>query len=230
MKPVFSKGGLCEVETGQSNIIMDIEESRGTEIAQETMPVELPIRGDPFTEFQLELSFPKGHPLFILNGRKLQLLQPLDRDKDNLSHIVFQVTCTNKKRTIPVIVRVSDVNDNAPEFINTPYEVAISELSPVGTTVFTGLKAVDPDAGANGLVEYRVVPARVAAGRANERLSVADGSQYFAINLPHQGQVTVAKALDYERTQRYLLTVVASEPKLVIGAGIESPNPLQIHL
>lgn len=61
------------------------------EISQETMPSELPVRGDPFTEVQLELSFPKGRPLFILNGRKLQLLQPLDRDKDNLSHIVFQV-------------------------------------------------------------------------------------------------------------------------------------------
>lgn len=84
------------------------------------------------------------------------------------------------------------------------------QLSPVNTTVFTGLKAVDPDAGANGLVEYRVVPGRPATGRSTERLAVADGSQYFAINLPHQGQVTVAKPLDYERTQRYLLTIVAS--------------------
>lgn len=212
LHPVFGKNGLCEVETGQSNIIMDIEESRGTEISQETMPTELPIRGDPFTEVQLELSFPKGKPLFILNGRKLQLLQPLDRDKDNLSHIVFQVTCTirgtNKKRTIPVIVRVSDVNDNAPVFLNTPYEVSASELSPVGTTVFTGLKAVDPDAGANGLVEYRIVPGLPIS---EERVTVADGYQYFAINLPHQGQITVAKSLDYERTQRYLITVVASD-------------------
>ncbi|XP_024216302.1 cadherin-99C, partial [Halyomorpha halys] len=209
----LGKNGPCEVENGQSNIIMDIEESRGTEISQETTPLELPIRGDPFTEVQLELVFPKGNPLFILNGRKLQLLQPLDRDVDNLSHIVFQVTCTvrgtNKKRTIPVIVRVSDINDNPPVFQNTPYEVSVSELSPVGTTIFTGLKATDPDAGANGLVEYRVV--KGSAGGAEERLTVADGSQHFAINLPHQGQVTVARPLDYEKTQRYLITVVASD-------------------
>ena len=47
--------------------------------------------------------------------------------------IYFQLTCSvknkNKKRTIPVIVRVSDINDNAPHFINTPYETTVSEVS-----------------------------------------------------------------------------------------------------
>lgn len=46
---------------------------------------------------------------------------------------VFQLSCTvkstNKKRTIPVIVRVSDINDNAPKFINTPYETTVPEVS-----------------------------------------------------------------------------------------------------
>lgn len=45
---------------------------------------------------------------------------------------VLQLTCTvkssNKKRTIPVIVRVSDVNDNAPMFLHTPYETTVSEV------------------------------------------------------------------------------------------------------
>lgn len=45
----------------------------------------------------------------------------------------FQLSCTvkqtNKKRTIPVIVRVSDINDNAPKFINTPYETTVPEVS-----------------------------------------------------------------------------------------------------
>lgn len=105
----------CEVETGQTNIIMDMEESRGnceyigpliiiepplqhiilsfihTAISQRTNPPDLPIYGDPNTEIALELVFPKGNPMFILNEKKLQLLQPLDRDEENLSHIVFQV-------------------------------------------------------------------------------------------------------------------------------------------
>jgi hypothetical protein len=46
---------------------------------------------------------------------------------------LLQLTCTvkatNKKRSIPVIVRVSDNNDNAPHFENTPYETTVSEVS-----------------------------------------------------------------------------------------------------
>ncbi|XP_017487565.1 PREDICTED: cadherin-related family member 1-like, partial [Rhagoletis zephyria] len=100
-------------------------------IGQQTTPPELPIYGDPYTEIALDLVFPKGNPTFLLEGKKLQLLQPLDRDEENLSHIVFQVSCTiratNKRRNIPIIVRVSDVNDNAPRFMNTPYEVTVPE-------------------------------------------------------------------------------------------------------
>lgn len=103
---------------------------------QQTVPPELPIAGDPFTEIVLDLVFPKGRTLFILNGKKLQLLEPLDRDAENISHVVFQLTClvksSHKKRTIPVIVRVSDVNDNAPQFINTPYETTVSEVRTFG--------------------------------------------------------------------------------------------------
>lgn len=88
-------------------------------------------------------------------------------------------------------------------------------MAPVGTTVFQGLKAVDIDAGVNGLVEYTVVPGEgkeleTNQGTGRQRISVADGAEYFAINLPHQGQVTVNRTLDFERIQRYLVTVVAS--------------------
>lgn len=60
-------------------------------VGQRTIPAELPINGDPTTEINLELIFAKGNPTFALNGKTLQLLHPLDRDEENLSHIVFQV-------------------------------------------------------------------------------------------------------------------------------------------
>jgi protocadherin-15 len=62
------------------------------EVSQSTSPAELPIVGDPFRDVTLDLVFPKDKSVFILNGKKLQLLEPLDRDEDNLSHIVFQVS------------------------------------------------------------------------------------------------------------------------------------------
>lgn len=90
-----------------------------------------------------------------------------------------------------------------------------SQLTPVGTTIFQGVHAKDVDAGVNGLVEYFIVPGDGKGlgtddGVGRNRINVADGVGYFSINLPHQGQVTVNRSLDFERTQRYLVTIVAS--------------------
>jgi protocadherin-15 len=60
-------------------------------IDQRTVPGELPVSGDPYNETMLELIFPGRAPLFRLEGKKLRLLEPLDRDDENLSHVVFQV-------------------------------------------------------------------------------------------------------------------------------------------
>jgi hypothetical protein len=89
------------------------------------------------------------------------------------------------------------------------------QLTPVGTTIFQGVHAKDVDAGVNGLVEYFIVPGDGKGlgtddGVGRNRINVADGVGYFSINLPHQGQVTVNRSLDFERTQRYLVTIVAS--------------------
>nr|CAD7570574.1 unnamed protein product [Timema californicum] len=194
------------------------------------------------------------------------------------STLTCTVVATNKKRTIPVIIRVSDINDNPPVFVKTPYHTSVSEgsyqtsvfevsltdlelqrsyqtsvlevsltnferqrsyqtsvlevsltnferqrsnqtsvleLTPVGTTIFQGVQAEDPDAGVNGQVDYHVVPGDgvglgLDGGVGRDRLNVADGAGFFSINLPHQGQVTVNRSLDYEKTQRYLVTIVAS--------------------
>ena len=53
---------------------------------------------------------------------------------------IIQVTCTvvstGKRRTIPVIVRVNDLNDNSPEFKGTPYTIDIPENTPVNSIVY----------------------------------------------------------------------------------------------
>ncbi|XP_020300052.1 cadherin-99C isoform X2 [Pseudomyrmex gracilis] len=186
----------------------------------------------------LELIF-QGKPLFKLNGKKLQLLEPLDRDDANLSHRVFQLSCTvkstNKKRTIPTIVRVSDINDNAPKFINTPYETTVPELTPVGSTIFKNVVATDADVGVNGIVEYSIAPGNDSRVVSNEgvgrnRITTADGYGYFSINLPHQGQVTVNRTLDYERIQRYLVTILASDRALNVSERFTSTTTLTVNI
>ncbi|XP_053680241.1 cadherin-99C [Anopheles nili] len=232
---IEAKLQLCEVETGQSSIILDIEESRGSSVAQLTNPPELPISGDPNDDITLELVFPKGKPTFLLDGKSLRLIHPLDRDEENLSHIVFQITCmvrsTRRKRNIPIIVRVSDVNDNPPMFINTPYEATVPESTPVGTTIFRSIQASDKDAGVNGLVEYFIVEgSQNISDISPNTLTAADGFGVFAIAYPHQGQVTVVKTLDYERTQRYYLTIVASDRARNASERLSATTTLTIDI
>lgn len=61
-------------------------------MGQETTPPELPIFGDVGTDISLELVFPKIEPVFSLDNKTLKLLGPLDRDKENLGHLIFQVS------------------------------------------------------------------------------------------------------------------------------------------
>lgn len=88
----------------------------------------------------------------------------------------------------------------------------------MGTTVFQGLRATDADTGVNGLVEYFVTPgdASVAAEASSSSGRVADGYGVFTIRLPHQGQVVLNRSLDFERTQKYLVTIVAAVSLLLL--------------
>ncbi|CAH1132181.1 unnamed protein product [Ceutorhynchus assimilis] len=235
--PLIQCKGLCEVENGTSNIIVDIEESRDSSISQETIPKELPIVGEPNVDIFLELSFPRGPPLFFLNEKKLQLLAPIDRDEDSNSHIVFQLICTikstHKVKSIPVIVRLTDINDNSPQFIGIPYETSISELTPIGTTIYQNINAKDKDTGVNGQVEYSIIKGSspiADEGIGRQRIHSEDGYGYFAINYPHQGQVTVNRTLDFEKTQRYYVTILATDKAKDESQRLTSTTTLIVNI
>ncbi len=69
---------------------------------------------------------------FRLEGKRLVLARPLDRDESDLSSIMLQVTCTTlssgRRRTIPVVLTIADLNDNGPVFVGEPYVVTIPEV------------------------------------------------------------------------------------------------------
>uniref|UniRef100_A0A8C6YCH2 Protocadherin related 15 n=1 Tax=Naja naja TaxID=35670 RepID=A0A8C6YCH2_NAJNA len=87
----------------------------------------------------------------------------LDRDPPvSIQSIVVQVQCINRKvgtiinHEVRIVVR--DRNDNSPQFQQEQYYVTVNELTPVGTTIFTGFSgnrgATDIDDGPNGQIEY----------------------------------------------------------------------------
>lgn len=92
----------------------------------------------------------------------------------------MQISCTDrrnpaagkqaKKVIIPVLVKVLDLNDNAPKFSAPIYAAQIDELAPVGSVVLDSVYAVDLDSANNGQVEYSLVGPSPGQHQANQRL------------------------------------------------------------
>ncbi|XP_051474350.1 protocadherin-15 isoform X1 [Apus apus] len=134
----------------------------------------------------------------------------LDRDPPvSIQSIVVQVQCVNKKvgtvinHEVRIVVR--DRNDNSPQFQQQRYHVAVNELTPVGTTIFTGFSgnngATDIDDGPNGQIEY------VIQYNPNDKAS----NRTFDIPLTLSGAVVLRERLNYEEKTRYFVIVQAND-------------------
>ncbi|XP_030298236.1 protocadherin-15 isoform X6 [Sparus aurata] len=134
----------------------------------------------------------------------------LDRDPPNyITTIVVQVQCTNELvgtvilHEVRIVVR--DKNDNTPRFQQPRYYVAVNELTPVGTTIFTGFSgnngATDIDDGPNGHIEYSILY-NPNDPESNRTVSVANTLS---------GHIILAERLNYEERTRYLVLVQAND-------------------
>lgn len=83
--------------------------------------------------------------------RELSLTEPLDRE--NIDHHQIRIIASNfknppnqfsEKSTLIVNIKVNDVNDNPPKFVDVPYEVGISEKDYIGKPIYY-FNATDPD-------------------------------------------------------------------------------------
>ncbi|XP_057214580.1 protocadherin-15b [Triplophysa rosa] len=139
----------------------------------------------------------------------------LDRDPPSyIQSIVVQVQCTNELvgtvilHEVRIVVR--DRNDNLPRFQQPRYYLAINELTPVGTTIFSGFTgnngAVDIDDGPNGQIEYTI--------QYNPKDQTTNRT--FDIPLTLSGSVVLRERLNYEEITRYLV---------IIQANDRAPNP-----
>ncbi|XP_017781597.1 PREDICTED: cadherin-89D, partial [Nicrophorus vespilloides] len=139
----------------------------------------------------------------------LLLARPLEDlvDTDNPQNVLkFRLMCDYDddedviSSSLSVTVYVEDINDHSPVFQEAPYHVTVEEVTPVGLTIFRGIKAGDRDKPntPNSDVQYAIT-----AG--NERGK-------FALDSSHQAYLVLKKALDYDSGDReFLLTVTASD-------------------
>uniref|UniRef100_A0A452IYD2 Protocadherin-15 n=1 Tax=Gopherus agassizii TaxID=38772 RepID=A0A452IYD2_9SAUR len=189
------------------------EESRNGTILVDSMLIKGTAGGtDPTIELSLKDNIdywvildPISQRLYLNSTGRL-----LDRDPPmSIQSIVVQVQCINKKvgtviyHEVRIVVR--DRNDNSPRFQKQRYYVAVNELTPVGTTIFTGFSgnngALDIDDGPNGQIEY------VIQYNPNDPTS----NRTFDIPLTLSGAVVLWERLNYEEKTRYFVIVQAND-------------------
>ncbi|XP_047196477.1 protocadherin alpha-5 isoform X6 [Hippoglossus stenolepis] len=93
------------------------------------------------------------------NDYSLVVDGPLDRENTSL----YNVTITAADEGIPplsstrvITVHVSDVNDNAPRFMEPVIQIYVKENSPTGSIIYT-INASDPDLDSNAKMTYRLL-------------------------------------------------------------------------
>ncbi|XP_031221318.1 protocadherin-3-like [Mastomys coucha] len=136
------------------------------------------------------------------DGRKYPELV-LDRalDREEQPELTLTLTALDggappQSGTTTIHIEVVDINDNAPQFIQSLYEVQILENSPLGALVVT-VSARDLDTGTYGNVAYS--------------LFQGDGvSQPFVIDAV-TGEIRLSKELDFEEISHYNIEITATD-------------------
>ncbi|KAJ6225282.1 hypothetical protein RDWZM_003827 [Blomia tropicalis] len=100
---------------------------------------------------------------------------------------------------IPIKILVTDANDNRPEWQgHTPYRVNVSEMTSVGSTILTGIRALDNDQlGPYSTVEYYV--------------EQGPYSHLLRFISPLEGTLILAAPLDFETLPTFTVTIRAQD-------------------
>ncbi|XP_023607828.1 protocadherin alpha-8 isoform X11 [Myotis lucifugus] len=131
----------------------------------------------------------------------LVLRKSVDREETPTHNLLLTATDGGKPEltgSVQVLVTVMDVNDNAPRFSQSEYEVRIFENSDNGTIVIR-LNASDPDEGINREISYSFnsfVPPMVI-----DQFSIDSNS----------GEIKIRKNLDFEKVKSYKIRIDATD-------------------
>uniref|UniRef100_UPI0037E73B85 cadherin-18-like n=1 Tax=Semicossyphus pulcher TaxID=241346 RepID=UPI0037E73B85 len=113
------------------------------------------------------------------------------------------------------IIKVQDVNDNAPTFLDGPFSASVPEMSDVGTSVFqvTASDADDPTYGNSAKIVY----------------SILEGQPYFSVD-PKTGIIRTAMSnMDRESRDLYAVVIQAKDMAGSVG-GLSGSTTVNINL
>uniref|UniRef100_A0A8C5GBU9 Cadherin-12 n=1 Tax=Gouania willdenowi TaxID=441366 RepID=A0A8C5GBU9_GOUWI len=113
------------------------------------------------------------------------------------------------------IIKVQDINDNEPRFLDGPYSASVPEMSPTGTfvTQVTATDADDPTYGSSARIVY----------------SIVQGQPYFSVDAKTGVIRTALANMDREVKQQYQVLLQAKDMGGQLG-GLASTTTINISL
>uniref|UniRef100_A0A8C6V5C1 Cadherin domain-containing protein n=1 Tax=Naja naja TaxID=35670 RepID=A0A8C6V5C1_NAJNA len=142
---------------------------------------------------------------------EIQVVAPLDFEVEREYALRIRAQDAGRpplsNNTGMVSIQVVDINDHAPIFVSTPFQISVLENAPLGHSVIH-IQAVDADYGENSRVEYKLT------GVASDTPFVVNSAT---------GWITVSGPLDRETVQHYFFGVEARDhgsPSLSASASV----------
>ncbi|XP_061442237.1 protocadherin gamma-B5-like isoform X15 [Rhineura floridana] len=145
---------------------------------------------------------------------KLVLNKQLDRESESSFQLILTALDGGnpaKTGTAKIWINVIDANDNPPIFTQEVYMVSLRENTPRGSSVVQ-LKATDRDEGSNAQIKYNLS-------------NVPDSAQQKFYLDPQDGTIIVKEVLDFEETEKYVMTVEARD-----GGGLVAHCNVEVKL
>ncbi|XP_029021879.1 protocadherin alpha-8-like [Betta splendens] len=142
-------------------------------------------------------------PSFQDNMYSLVLKQHVDRESVSQYDVTITATdCGQPPLSVykTLSIDVSDVNDNKPEFLHSPYEVYLVENNVPGNVIFS-VSASDKDLNENAALTYHII---------RDESSQGKSASFLNIN-SENGQITALKSFDFETLKTFQFQVVASD-------------------
>uniref|UniRef100_A0A803VCW4 Cadherin EGF LAG seven-pass G-type receptor 3 n=1 Tax=Ficedula albicollis TaxID=59894 RepID=A0A803VCW4_FICAL len=142
---------------------------------------------------------------------EIQVVAPLDFEVEREYALRIRAQDAGRpplsNNTGMVSVQVVDINDHAPIFVSTPFQISVLENAPLGHSVIH-IQAVDADYGENSRLEYK--------------LTGVSADTPFVVNSA-TGWITVSGPLDRESVEHYFFGVEARDhgsPSLSASASV----------
>nr|XP_023671986.1 cadherin-18-like [Paramormyrops kingsleyae]XP_023671987.1 cadherin-18-like [Paramormyrops kingsleyae]XP_023671988.1 cadherin-18-like [Paramormyrops kingsleyae]XP_023671989.1 cadherin-18-like [Paramormyrops kingsleyae]XP_023671991.1 cadherin-18-like [Paramormyrops kingsleyae]XP_023671992.1 cadherin-18-like [Paramormyrops kingsleyae] len=159
--------------------------------------------------------------IFLINEVTGDIHATKSLDREKKAHYVLHAQAIDRHTNRSLepesefIIKVQDVNDNAPKFLDGPSVASVAEMSDVGTSVFqvSATDADDPTYGNSARIVY----------------SILQGQPYFSVD-PKTGVIRTALAnMDREAREQYFIIIQAKDMAGQVG-GLSGSTTVNITL